>query len=138
MFMCCEPSDDPNAEEVVLHIEAPVGAVVDDMPKEKTTEVTIAWRVTGMEDVVQEAAIDARLQSEIRRQGDNLVLGTLKHNSITWDESFKHEATQLKQLDPTTLEMTFAGEVYMGKVEHGDDSSKTIIKWNDGETWVVQ
>ncbi|CAE8651786.1 unnamed protein product [Polarella glacialis] len=134
MFMCCGPSGDPNAEEVALLDEAPVGAVVVDLPK----EVTIAWRVTGMEegmeDVVQEAAIDARLQSEIRRQGDNRVLGTLKHNSIIWNESFKSEATQLKQLDPTTLEMTFAGEVYLGKVEHGDDSSKTIIKWNDGET----
>eukprot|EP00931_Biecheleriopsis_adriatica_P084330 TRINITY_DN58115_c0_g1_i1.p1 TRINITY_DN58115_c0_g1~~TRINITY_DN58115_c0_g1_i1.p1 ORF type:complete len:122 (+),score=22.98 TRINITY_DN58115_c0_g1_i1:55-420(+) len=75
-----------------------------------------------------------RLEGKWLRQEDNMSLGRISKQQMTWEPIYRHKPTGLREdaSRPNVLWMTMGKTDYSGIVSFG---SVVTIEWEDGEVW---
>ena len=67
------------------------------------------------------------------RKGDNVFLGTIKENKMTWVPGFNHPPCDLVEADSLRISIFLEGKMHSGVVSKS--GPETTICWSDGEVW---
>ncbi|CAJ1353916.1 unnamed protein product, partial [Effrenium voratum] len=67
------------------------------------------------------------------RRGDNVFLGNIKDDTISWVPGFNHPPCNLTEVDSLRISILLEGKTHNGAVSK--KGTETTIVWSDGEVW---
>ncbi|CAK9107520.1 Uncharacterized protein SCF082_LOCUS50077 [Durusdinium trenchii] len=108
--------------------------VEDESSSAATVDVTSVPVLADQVKGAKASFMGGMLEGPWFRKGDNVFLGNIKDDKMTWVPGFNHPPCELVEADSLRINIFLEGKTHSGVISK--TGPETMICWSDGEVWV--